>query len=59
MAIEDNGLGFDLNGVFSAENSRRGLDLASMKEKNELSGGSFTINSVKGTGSTISTLWKQ
>jgi PAS domain S-box-containing protein len=57
MAIEDNGLGFDLDEVFSVENSRRGLGLASMKERTELSGGSFTIHSVKGTGSTIRASW--
>jgi len=57
MAIEDNGLGFDLDEVLSVENSRRGLGLASMKERAELSGGSFTIQSVKGTGSTIRASW--
>ncbi len=57
MAIEDNGLGFDLDEVLSVENSRRGLGLASMKERTELSGGSFTIHSVKGTGSTIRASW--
>jgi len=57
MAIEDNGLGFDLDEEFSVENSRRGLGLASMKERTELSGGSFSIHSVKGTGSTIRASW--
>ena len=57
MAIEDNGLGFDLDEVLSVENSRRGLGLASMKERTELSGGSFAIHSVKGTGSTIRASW--
>jgi PAS domain S-box-containing protein len=57
MAIEDNGLGFDLDEVLSVENSRRGLGLASMKERAELSGGSFAIQSIKGTGSTIRASW--
>jgi PAS domain S-box-containing protein len=57
LRIEDNGLGFDLEDVLSAESSKRGLGLASMKERTELSGGSFSVESAKGKGTTIRTSW--
>jgi signal transduction histidine kinase len=59
LTIEDNGLGFDLDEVFSVESSRRGIGLASMRERTEISGGAFAIESVKGTGTTIRATWKQ
>jgi len=57
LVIEDNGLGFDLEDVLSVESARRGLGLASMKERTELSGGSFAIESVKGKGTIVRALW--
>jgi len=57
MAIEDNGLGFDLDNVLSVESPKRGLGLASMKERTELSGGSFSIESKKGAGTTVRASW--
>jgi PAS domain S-box-containing protein len=59
LAIEDNGLGFDLKDLLSVEGIKTGLGLASMKERAELSGGSFTIESGKGTGTTVRATWKQ
>ncbi|NIU39116.1 sensor histidine kinase, partial [Candidatus Bathyarchaeota archaeon] len=52
LVIEDNGMGFDLE-----EASRKGLGLSSMKERIELSGGSFTIESATGTGTIIRASW--
>ena len=57
LTIEDNGDGFDLDAVLSKIGERQGLGLTSMKERAELSGGSFTIRSVPGTGTTLSVKW--
>lgn len=57
FGIEDNGDGFDLQAVLSKTNERRGLGLASMKERSELSGGSFTIQSTLGTGTILRAVW--
>ena len=57
LTIEDNGLGFDLEDVLSAESSKRGLGLSSMKERVELSGGSFAIESATGAGTIIRASW--
>jgi PAS domain S-box-containing protein len=51
LSIEDNGVGFDL------ENYRKGLGLTSMRERTELSGGSFAIESSPGKGTTIKASW--
>jgi PAS domain S-box-containing protein len=59
LAIEDNGLGFDLEDVLSVESSKMGLGLASMRERTELSGGSFAVESSKGKGTIIRAVWKQ
>jgi len=59
LAIEDNGLGFDLEDVLSVESSKRGLGLASMRERTELSGGSFAVESSRGAGTTIRAVWKR
>jgi PAS domain S-box-containing protein len=59
LAIEDNGLGFDLEGVLSVESSKRGIGISSMKERIELSGGSFAIESAVGTGTIIRASWPE
>ena len=51
LNIEDNGMGFDL------ENYRKGLGLTSMRERTELLGGSFAIESTPGKGTTIKAQW--
>jgi signal transduction histidine kinase len=51
LKIEDNGMGFDL------ENYRKGLGLTSMRERIDLSGGSFWIESTIGKGTTIKAYW--
>jgi signal transduction histidine kinase len=55
--IEDNGMGFDLEKILSSEGSKRGLGLGSMRERAELSGGTFTIESTLGKGTTIKAVW--
>jgi signal transduction histidine kinase len=57
LAIEDNGCGFDLQEAFSVESSERGFGLGSMKERTELSGGTFVINSAKGEGTIVLASW--
>ncbi|NIS59244.1 MAG: hypothetical protein GTO13_00595 [Proteobacteria bacterium] len=57
MAVKDNGLGFNLEKALSVKSSRGGLGLSSMKERTELSGGSFAIQSVKGAGTTVRASW--
>ncbi|NWF56362.1 MAG: PAS domain-containing protein [Syntrophaceae bacterium] len=58
LRIEDNGRGFDLQRALSDERPGRGFGLASMKERTELSGGSFSLESEKGKGTVIQASWK-
>jgi len=51
LEIRDNGIGFDL------EKTRKGIGLTSMKERTELAGGIFTLESAKGQGTRISAKW--
>jgi signal transduction histidine kinase len=55
--IEDNGTGFDLEKILSSEGSKRGLGLSSMRERTQLSGGTFTIESTPGKGTTVRASW--
>jgi signal transduction histidine kinase len=57
LTVMDNGAGFDIEEVLSEEMSKRGLGLASMKERAELSGGSFLVESQKGVGTTVKASW--
>jgi signal transduction histidine kinase len=57
LAIQDNGQGFDLEKVPSRESFKKGFGLISMKERAILSGGAFTIESVKGEGTAIRASW--
>ena len=57
LAIHDNGVGFDPEK--ESQNGRRhlGLGLASMKERAQLAGGSFTLDPHKEGGTTIHARW--
>ena len=57
LTIQDNGQGFDVQEVLSMESSTRGLGLSSMRERAELSGGSFVIESARGKGTVIRASW--
>jgi PAS domain S-box-containing protein len=57
LIIQDNGMGFDLEETLYQARSKRGLGLSSMKERTELSGGSFAIVSIPGEGTTIRASW--
>jgi signal transduction histidine kinase len=51
LTVEDDGVGFDLG------NHPNGFGLGSMRERIELSGGIFTIESAIGIGTTIKASW--
>jgi signal transduction histidine kinase len=57
MIIHDNGEGFEMEYILSDQRSTRGLGVAGMKERTELSGGSFLIESGKGIGTTVRVSW--
>jgi signal transduction histidine kinase len=57
LTVQDNGQGFDMERIFSMESTRKGLGLGSMRERTELSGGAFTIESSQGKGTTIRASW--
>lgn len=54
LCIKDHGIGFDVNARLS---KGKGLGLTSMRERVELSGGSFKIESMTGDGTTIRAVW--
>lgn len=57
LSISDNGMGFDFKKFLSVGGIRKGYGLSSMRERAELSGGSFGIESSIGKGTTIRIEW--
>lgn len=57
FVIQDNGQGFDSDSTLSQKGADRGLGLAGMKERIQLSGGSFVLESAKGAGTAIRAVW--
>jgi signal transduction histidine kinase len=57
LAVEDNGKGFEVEEALAVPSSERGFGLGSMKERTELSGGTFVIDSIKGKGTTVRASW--
>lgn len=57
LSIQDNGRGFNLDKAMALKTSRRGFGLAIMRERAELSGASFEINSAAESGTTIKVVW--
>lgn len=57
LGIQDNGEGFDPEKALARVGTNRGLGLSSMRERAELSGGSFSIESGKGRGTVIRATW--
>jgi PAS domain S-box-containing protein len=58
LTVTDNGTGFDLGHARSGGSFARGLGLHGMKERAELSGGSFSMESGRGTGTTVRASWE-
>jgi PAS domain S-box-containing protein len=57
FSIGDNGAGFDLAFVLADKGGDRGLGLSGMRERTELSGGRFKMESIKGKGTSILASW--
>ena len=57
LVIQDNGQGFDLSKAQAPDSTTHGLGLESMRERTELSGGSFDIESAAGKGTIIHARW--
>ncbi len=57
LIIEDNGIGFDLEKELAEGRVKDGIGLSSMKERAELSGGAFLIESHKGAGTRVRASW--
>jgi PAS domain S-box-containing protein len=57
LIIQDSGRGFKVGKGPSQDPAARGLGLLSMRERTELSGGSFAIESAEGKGTIIRASW--
>jgi signal transduction histidine kinase len=57
FVVEDNGQGFDIEHVQYVKRSKRGFGLTSMKERIELSGGAFAIQSTPAAGTVVRASW--
>jgi signal transduction histidine kinase len=57
FSIEDNGKGFDSGALVRQGDARRGLGMQSMRERAELSGGSYTLSSAAGQGTKVCVWW--
>jgi PAS domain S-box-containing protein len=58
LMIQDNGRGFNIAETFSTEgHTKDGLGLSSMRERAELSGGAFSVESSPGSGTRITATW--
>ncbi len=55
--VEDNGRGFDVEHIRSMKTLKEGFGLTSMRERTELSGGSFAVESIPGAGTVVRALW--
>jgi PAS domain S-box-containing protein len=58
LRVEDDGLGFDLQKALLEERTGHGFGLNSMRERTELSGGSFSIESQRGRGTVLQACWR-
>ena len=57
LRIQDNGKGFNLGKILSQDKDKRGLGLNSMRERAEISGGTFDVETTRGKGATITVSW--
>jgi len=57
LSIKDRGVGFEVDKVLCQQTAKRGVGLASMRERALLSGGYFSIESALGNGTTIHASW--
>ncbi len=59
LTIEDNGVGFNPDAAHLRGNDGKGLGIASMRERTELSGGTFAIDSAIEKGTLLRCLWRR
>jgi signal transduction histidine kinase len=57
LAIGDNGAGLDLTAALLSTDGRRGLEFSAMRERAELSGGLFSVESEMRQGTVIRVSW--
>jgi len=57
LTIRDYGQGFDVSKAHSPSDTAHGFGLRGMRERTELSGGSFEVESTQGKGTTIRASW--
>ncbi len=57
LVVCDDGLGFDVDEIYSSDESKRGFGLASMRERVGLSAGTFQIETSPGLGTCLMVLW--
>ena len=57
LLVQDDGKGFDAGDRHDSDDFAFGMGLINMRERTELSGGSFQIVSVKGKGTTLRAVW--
>jgi PAS domain S-box-containing protein len=59
LIIRDNGTGFDPETALGDKSLRGGFGLASMKERVQLSGGRFSVQTEVGSGTTVGAFWQE
>ncbi len=57
FTVEDNGSGFDIETAGAGPKSERGMGLATMRERVQMTGGLFRILSRKGAGTKVRFVW--
>lgn len=58
LSIRDNGVGFEPAFVAGEEGERKGMGMTSMRERVALSGGTFSVVSAPGAGTTVTASWQ-
>ncbi len=58
FVFSDNGAGFDLKEILTAGSTKKGLGLATMRERTQITGGTFFIESAVGKGTLVKASWK-
>jgi signal transduction histidine kinase len=53
LEIQDDGVGFDVDALLASYHQRESLGMTSMKERCELAGGTMTVRSESGAGTTV------
>ena len=57
LTVADSGVGFSPESVLAAHHQNKGIGLARMKERVEISGGFFAVESAPGEGTVVRAVW--